>query len=38
MESVLQIQLSMRAYVKAILHRVVQGKHIVDYAKELMAS
>lgn len=38
MESVLQIQLSMRAYVKAISHRVVQGKHIVDYAKELMGS
>ena len=38
MESVPQIQLSMREYVKAISHRVVQGKHIVDYAKELMGS
>ena len=38
MESVLQIQLSMREYVKAISHRVVPGKHIVDYEKELMAN
>ena len=38
MESVLQIQLSMRAYVKVISHRVAQEKRIVDYAKELMAS
>lgn len=38
MESVLQIQLSMREYVKAISHRVVQGKHIMDYVEELMAS
>lgn len=38
MESVLQIQLSMRAYVKAISYRVAQEKRIVDYAKELMAS
>ena len=27
MESVLQIQLSMREYVKVISHRVVQGTH-----------
>lgn len=38
MESVLQIQLNMREHVKAISHRVVQGKHIVDYVEELMAS
>lgn len=38
MESVLQIQLSMREYVKAILQRVAQEKRIVDYAKELMVS
>lgn len=38
MESVLQIQLSMREYVKAILHRGAQGKHIVDYVEELMES
>lgn len=38
MESVLQTQSNMREYVKAILHRVVQEKHIVDYAKELMGS
>lgn len=38
MESVLQIQSNMMEYVKAISHRVVQEKHIVDYAKELMES
>jgi hypothetical protein len=38
MESVLQTQSNMREYVKAILHRVAQEKHIVDYAKELMGS
>lgn len=38
MESVLQIQSNTKEYVKAILHRVVQEKHIVDYAKELMGS
>lgn len=38
MESVLQIQLNMKEYVKAISHRVAQEKRIVDYAKELMAS
>lgn len=38
MESALQIQLSMRAYAKAISHRIVQGKHIVDYVEELMES
>ena len=38
MASALQTQLNMREYVKAILHRVVQEKHIVDYAKELMGS
>ena len=38
MESVLQTQLNMREYVKAISHRVAQGKRIVDYVKELMAS
>ncbi len=38
MESVLQTQSNMREYVKAISHRVVQGKHIVDYVEELMES
>ena len=38
MESVLQIQLNMREYVKAISHRVAQEKHIVDYARELMGN
>lgn len=38
MESVLQTQSNMRAYVKAISHRMAQEKHIVDYAKELMGS
>lgn len=38
MESVLQTQSNMREYVKAISHRVVQEKHIVDYAKELTES
>ena len=38
MESVLQIQSNMREYVKAISHRVVQEKPIVDYVEELMES
>lgn len=38
MESVLQTQSNMREYVKAISHRVVQEKHIVDYVKELTGS
>lgn len=38
MESVLQIQSNTKEYVKVISHRVVQGKHIVDYVEELMES
>lgn len=38
MESVLQIQLNTREYVKAISHRAAQEKHIVDYVKELMGN